>query len=378
MEHWANDVIFLMPNWKWVGFAIAITAGFLIRSLLKQFFSYLKNTSKIRNKAHGFVLYFIKTDIQGPLAWIITCLFWLASLDSLDMIEGLDKYSKILVQLWLSLHVIRVAYKAADAVGHVLKDITSKTENTLDDELAPLATKTLKVFVIIFGFLIVLQNFGVNVMALLAGLGIGGLAIAFAAQDTVANLFGSITLILDRPFQVGDWVKVAGTEGFIEEIGFRSTRIRTMYKSVITIPNSVMAKEQIDNMGARPMNRIRHVIGVTYDTTEEQMSQFIDKIRYSLLQHAEVDKDTVAVRFNALGDFSLQVLVNFFVKVPDVGREMEIQQDVLFEIMRIAKDLNIEFAFPTATHIIQQAGSSLPQLPASPQQLTQSQSPQKQ
>lgn len=369
MESWATDTVFVMPNWKWLAFLIAIVAGLLIHSLLKQFFNYLKDSKAVRDRAHGFFLYLLKTEIHGPLAWIMTSLFWFASFDAIAMAEKLHKYSHILVQLWLSFHIIRLVYKAVDALGYVLKDVTAKTDNTLDDELAPLATKSLKVFVIIFGFLIVLQNFGVNVMALLAGLGIGGLAIAFAAQDTVANLFGSITIILDRPFQVGDWVKVAGTEGFIEEIGFRSTRIRTMYKSLITIPNSVMAKEQIDNMGARPLNRIRHVFGFTYDATEEQLTQFIERVRYTLTQNPEVDKDTVTVRFNALGDFSLQVLVNFFVKVPDVGREMEIQQQFLFEVMKIAKNLNLDFAFPTSTHIVQQ-NSSL-------QQLTPSQSPQK-
>ena len=347
---WMNDVILWIPNWKWIGLGIAIAAGLLIRSLLKQFFNYLKKSPQIRAKAHGFLLYLLDTDLHGPLAWVTTCLFWLASLDSLALTPGLDKYLKFLAQLILSFNLIRLAYKGVDAFGKMLQDFTAKTENTLDDQLAPFATKTLKVFVVVFGLLIVVQNFGVNVMSLLAGLGLGGLALALAAQDTAANLFGSITIILDRPFQVGDWIKVAGTEGFVEEIGFRSTRIRTMYKSLVTIPNSVMAKEQIDNMGLRPLHRIRHVLGLTYDCSEEQMKQFMDRIRYILTQHPDVNKESISVYFNALGDYNLQILMNFFVQVEEVSREMEIQQEVLFEVMKAAQGLNIEFAFPTATH----------------------------
>lgn len=349
---WMTDVILWIPNWKWLGLGVAIALGLLIRSLLKQLFGYLKKSPQIRAKAHGFLLHFLDTDLHGPLAWVTTSLFWLACLDSLALTPGLNKYLTFVVQLTLSLNLIRLAYKAVDAFGHVLDEITAKTENTLDDQLAPFVTKTLKVFVVGFGILLVVQNFGVNVMSLLAGLGLGGLALALAAQDTAANLFGSITIILDRPFQVGDWIKVAGTEGFVEEIGFRSTRIRTMYKSLITIPNSVMAKEQIDNMGLRPMHRIRHVLGLTYVTSEAQMNQFIDKIRTLLSQRPEVDKESITVFFNAMGDFNLQVLMNFFVQVDTVTREMEIQQEVLFEVMAAAQSLGIEFAFPTSTQYL--------------------------
>lgn len=355
---WMNEVILWIPNWKWLGLAIAIAAGVLIRSLLKQFFNYLKKSPQIRSKAHGFLLYLLDTDLHGPLAWVATSFFWLISLDSLAVTPGMDKYLKFLVQLNLSFHLIRLAYKAVDAFGRMLEEITAKTENTLDDQLAPFATKMLKLFVVGFGFLIVIQNFGVNVMSLLAGLGLGGLALALAAQDTAANLFGSITIIVDRPFQVGDWIKVAGTEGTVEEIGFRSTRIRTLYKSLVTIPNSVMAKEQIDNMGLRTLLRIRHILGLTYDCSETQITQFMDQIRAHLAQHPEVDPNNITVALTGLGDYSLNILLNFFIHAGETSRELEIQQQVLFDIMAVAKGLGIEFAFPTATHHIR-----LPQAP---------------
>lgn len=351
-NYWFNSSVLWMPNWKWLTLIIVIVGGWLLKSLLSNLVLSLQKSPQIRNKAHGFVLHFLETKISRPIAWILTSVFWRESLENLSLPVVMDKYLHFLVQMNLSIFVIMLAYRAVDAFGKVLEDITAKTENTLDDQLAPLATKSLKVFVVVFGGLIILQNFGVNVMSLLAGLGLGGLALALAAQDTAANLFGSITIILDRPFQVGDWVKIGDTEGFIEEIGFRSTRIRTMYKSLVSIPNSIMAKEKIDNMGLRPMHRIRHNLGFTYDATEDQLRAFMDRTRYLLTQHPDIAADTVVVRFNALAESSLNVLVNFFVKVTDVGRELEIQQEILFEIMSIAQELKMEFAFPTQTHYV--------------------------
>jgi MscS family membrane protein len=347
---WVYDVIFLLPNWKWLVLVAAFLLGRIFKSFLKKLFVQL--SGQLQNRAKGFALYFLRTDLQTPLSWIFVSLFWQASLDLLMLGGGLDKYLRIGIQLFLSYQIIVLVYRAADAFGSVLKDLTAKTDNTLDDELAPLATKTLKVFVVIFGFLIVLQNLGINVVSVLAGLGIGGLAIALAAQDTVGNLFGSITIIFDKPFQVGDLIKVSDTEGVVEEIGFRSTRIRTAYDSVVTMPNSTMAKEKIENLGSRKNLRVRTTLGLTYDTSEDQMKQYIDKLKYYLVQHPEIRSEDVIVQFSGLGDFSLQVLVNFFVKSVDPVKHLQIQQEFLFEAMKIANSQKIEFAFPTATHLV--------------------------
>ncbi|MFN7729464.1 MAG: mechanosensitive ion channel family protein [Bdellovibrio sp.] len=256
---------------------------------------------------------------------------------------------RILSQIILSIAVVRLAYMMVEAGGRKLSVYVEKTPNSLDDQLVSFATKSLKILIIVLGLLIVLQNFGVNVTSLLAGLGIGGLAIAFAAQETVANVFGSITIITDRPFQVGDQIKVTDTEGTVEEVGFRSTRIRTPYQSVVAVPNSIMAKEKIDNMGVRPRRRIRHTIGLTYAATQEQIRYFTDKVRFMLTRHPQVYKDDVTVVLSGFGDSSLNVLVNCFVVAATWNEEIEIQEYLLFEIMTIAKETGVEFAFPTRT-----------------------------
>ncbi len=348
MNEILKDTWFLMPTWKWLSLVAAIFLGFLLQKVLKIFFAKIKMQPRF-HELHPFLHYFAGLRIESTLAWLATTVFWHGIVQGLELHGGLEKNLSTFVQLIQWFYLIRLTYLAIDALGSWMNDIVSKTDNTLDDQLAPLATKTLKVFAVVFGVLMMLQGFGFNVMSLLAGLGLGGLALALAAQDTAANVFGSITIILDRPFQVGDWIKVGDTEGTVEEIGFRSTRIRTFYQSLITVPNSVMAKEKIDNMGARPKRRIRHTLGLTYDTPIDKIQRFIDAVKFHLDQHPDVEKEELRVVFNQMGDFSLQILVQFFVVTNDPLEELELQQEILLDLLRISKQIGVEFAFPTQT-----------------------------
>jgi MscS family membrane protein len=349
MSLWLTDTLILFPNWKWLALLLSIVGGFLFLGLCRQLFLRLKNKFSNDSRLPKFFRILLKLDVQKPLSWVMTAGFWHFCIETMQLPEYLTKYLNYAVQIVWVYHLIHLAYLAVEALGHEINDFVKTTENTLDDQLAPFVTKSLKVFVIIFGVLIALQSFGFNVMSLLAGLGIGGLALALAAQDTAANVFGSITIILDRPFQVGDHIKVTDVEGTVEEVGFRSTSVRTFYNSVVSIPNSVMAKEKIDNMGTRPMRRIRHVLGLEYGTPIPQMKQYIDKIRYVLTSHPKIRKDNIVVAFQALGDFSLQILVNFHVMTLDTAEEKQIEQEVLFDFMKAAEECKVEFAFPTQT-----------------------------
>lgn len=351
---WMNTTLFLMPNWKWIGIVIAIAAGFLLKSLLKKLFFRLKTSPLIRGKQQGFLMYFMNTDLQTPIAWILTSLFWIASVDGLSLPPRIDKYLTLAAQVILSLNAIILAYRATEAGGRLLLDYASKTESNLDNQLAPMATRIAKFLVIAFGILITLQNLGLNVMSVLAGLGLGGLALALAAQDTAANFFGSVTIMADRPFQVGDWIKIGDTEGIVEDVGIRSTRIRTFYNSLVVVPNSIIAKEKLENVGVRPMARILHRIGVTYETPIEKIKSYMEALENFLKSNPDIASD-ITVKFVNMGDFSLQILVVFYVKSASVPREREIQQDFLFYAMQTAADMKIDFAYPTATHILKSA-----------------------
>ena len=354
-----NRKVFLIPNWKW----IFLIAGFVIALVLRPIISFGLKEFKTRFPLYkkypkSFGAYLAQTEIERPLAWIIVSILLFMLGDALELSGNFLKYYDHLIRVIMAYNILRALYLAVDAVGRIMADLAAKTESTYDDQLVPFATKSIKVLIVVLGFLLILQNFGLNVMSLLAGLGLGGLALALAAQDTAANLFGSITILIDHPFKIGDWVKVKDMEGTIEEIGFRSTRIRTFYNSVITIPNAMMAKETIDNMGVRPARRIRQNLGIAYETPVEKIEQFCDGVKYLIHQEPKARKETITVAFNNYTDSSLNILMNFHIEVATGDEELALQQKVFLEILKLAKEMGIEFAYPTQTVYYRGGGSS--------------------
>lgn len=338
-----------IPNWKILGLGIAIVGALFLYQILRWALAGVRERLAKKSNPQSFRGLYLYENIHHPIAMIITALFLLSAIQILGLPEGFSKVLTVVIQASLAFSVIRLAYMAVDAAGHRFEVLAAKTSNTLDDQLAPLITRSLKILVVILGGLILLQNVGINVASLLAGLGLGGLALALAAQDTAANLFGSITIIIDRPFQIGDWVKVGDTEGHVEEIGLRSTRIRALTRSLITVPNAIMAKEKIENMGARTSRRCRHNIGVTYSTSPAKILEFMEHIRYVITQHPATIKEDITVTFNQFADSWLNVLVNFYVVAEDTPTELRYQQEILIQIMQIAEHDQVDFAFPSRT-----------------------------
>lgn len=356
-EGFFDQVLFLMPNWKWISLLVAIVAFMFARGFIRGGLTQVKkNLNFLKDKT--FPKYFFDQDIEKGLSWVIVALLGMVVVDSLALPSGLDQYLHLFCKLLLAINFVRVVYLAADAAGHIIENWAATTDSPVDDQLAPLATKSLKVVVVIVGVLVVLENLKFEVTAVLAGLGIGGVALAFAAQDTVANVFGTITILLDTPFKLGDRVKIGDTEGTIEEVGFRSTQIRTLYNSIVTLPNSVVAKEKIDNLTERNnVFRFRTVLGFTYNSTADQLSKFCDQFHYYLKQDAKVDQERITVNFCDLAESSMNVLVNFHYKLDDVSQETFVNQTYFFEICKIAAQLKLDFAFPTRT-VIWEAKSS--------------------
>lgn len=342
-EQWLS-----MPNWKWIVLISALVIGFILRPVVQYSVRKLRAIIHRRQRA-GFLQYTLRLPLENPVGWILICLLWLTLFDSLDLPPNLDKYLSLFVKIMLTFHVIRLIYFAIEALGELFSNLASRTNTHLDDQLAPFATKTLKVVVVVLGVLIALQNFGVNVVSLLAGLGLGGLALALAAQDTVANLFGSITILLDNPFKIGDQIKVGDTEGVVEEIGFRSTRLRTAYNSLVSIPNSVVAKEKVDNLGARHRRRIKQVLGLVYGTPTEKITEFCEALRTMLKTNPNVDQQDILVHLANFGASTLDLNVSFHLKVTTAEDEAKDVHEIYAEVIDIAEKIGVEFAFPTQT-----------------------------
>lgn len=358
MQDALQKASFLVPNWKW----LAIIGVFVGLAFLKVALSW--GVKKVKFDQHyfkdkSFMQFFLKLEIEKSIGWIVTAVVGNALIEGLLLTPNLERYLLLIFKLILAFNLIRICYLAADAFGKLAQEWALNSETTIDDQLAPLASKTLKVLVIIVGFLILLQNFGVNVTALLAGLGIGGVALAFAAQDTVSNVFGTITIILDAPFKMGDHVRLGETEGFVEEVGFRSTKIRTLYNSTITLPNSVVAKEKIDNLTERlGVIRFRQVLGLTYDSPLIKIQQLIENIKYQLQHDPTVDKSRITVVLNGLAESSLNVLVNFHFTTQPTDNEHVRTEYYLAMLHQLVLQLQLEFAYPTTTMIVQNKPTS--------------------
>ncbi len=353
MQELINNVTFIIPNWKWVALAAIFIAVYFFNHGLKWFLKAIK-TNQTYFKDQSFMQFLLKIEIEKSVSWVLTALLGAVLIESLQLPLNLEKYLLILFKLILAYNLIRVVYLAAEALGEVILSWSRKSETSIDDQLVYMASKALKVFVIIIGFLIVLQNFGVNVTALLAGLGLGGVALAFAAQDTVANVFGTLTILLDTPFRIGDLVKIGDTEGTVEEVGFRSTRIRTLYNSLIIMPNSVVAKEKIDNLTNRNgWIRFRQILGLTYDFTLEQNKTFSEQLKQKLLPDETIDRERITVAFNSFGDSSLNVLIVFHYHMKPEEVEADRNEYYLTVIYDLARQMKLKFAYPTRTLILQ-------------------------
>ncbi len=254
-----------------------------------------------------------------------------------------------IVKVLLAGELLWFLFRIVDVAVQYLAHVAKRTDSKLDDQLVPLLRKALKVTIGVFCGVWVIQMLGYSVSSLIAGLGIGGLAVALALQDTLSNFFGSIFIFLDQPFAVGDLVKMGEIEGTVERIGFRSTRVRAFDATLISIPNKHVADSQVDNWTKRPKRRVLQTVGVTYETTAEEMEAAVADIRALLEADEDVDQEYMVVRFADFGDSSLNVLVLYFTKSTDYAVHMEVRERMNLQIMRALRARGLSIAFPTRT-----------------------------
>jgi MscS family membrane protein len=294
-------------------------------------------------------------SLQRPLTWFVAAAVVAAGLADLHLSAGASRALRVGAGLLLSVSGVLVAARLVDVISAPLLRRARQTTTVLDDQFVPLATRAARLGVVVLGLLFVLQNWGIDVGSLLAGLGLGGLAVALAAKDTLSNLFGSVTLFTDRPFQVGDWIVLDGqVEGVVEDVGFRSTRIRTFPDSVVSLPNGRVADARIENMGQRRRRRVRTVLALTYGTAPERLQAYVEAIRAYLRSRPDVFPEQIEVHLHELGAHSLDVLVYFFLEVPDWRGELQGRSECLATFLRLASEHQVHFAFPSTSVYIEQ------------------------
>jgi len=289
---------------------------------------------------------------EKPVSWLVLVIGILATVNVLNppldifplvaLVNNAGRIISIALGIWF-------LWRMIDGVGAYYSGRAAQSLTALDDQLVPFIVKTLKIFLIITGVLVVAQNMGYSISGLIASLGIGGIAVAMAAKDTISNIFGSIMILVDRPFTIGDWVKTSEFEGVVEEIGFRSTRIRTFDKTLVNVPNSMLANMVIDNIDARPKRRVKMRIGITYSTTPKQMQEAVKGIENILKYHVGVDQEFSLVKFDEFEGSSLSIFLYYFTKTTHWAEYLQIRQEVNMQIMELLESLGLEFAFPTRT-----------------------------
>ncbi|MDF1564115.1 MAG: mechanosensitive ion channel family protein [Deltaproteobacteria bacterium] len=347
LPEWMQGSVLGLEIWKILGLLILILLALFVRVLVV-----LVVTSQLRRWMGKLGVTWgeeLLNKVSKPLGVLAAAATAALLLPALRLPVKTAAMAVLVVKVLAAFSLVWAAYRLIDLFVGWLESKAAATETKMDDQLVPLVATALKVFTVALGVVFVLQNLDVDVGSLLAGLGIGGLAFALAAQDTVKNLFGALTIFLDRPFHIGDWVATAGTEGVVESVGFRSVRIRTFYNSLISVPNARVADSTVDNYGARQYRRVKATLGLTYDTSPDQMQAFVEGIRAILKANPATRKDVYEIHFRDFGQSSLEVMLYFFLKVPGWSEELKARHDIFLEILRLAKELNVDFAFPTQT-----------------------------
>ena len=286
--------------------------------------------------------------LEAPTATFIMLTGIFAALKVLKLAASTDRFIGYGSTVAFSLVVFWGLLRAFDAVLDHVQEIARQKQLGVA-AFMPWIKKTLVTIFVVFGVLMVVQSLGFDVKALLAGLGIGGLAFALAAQDTIANLFGSIVVAIDQPFKLGETVKVGANTGLVEDIGLRSTKIRLVDKSLVIIPNKLVSSEPIVNLSRFTSRRVEQVLTLTCDTTPAQMEALVAEIRALIVAEAEVDPAAVHVYFRDLSASSLDIWVVYVAKDADFAKHMALRQRLNLAFMRAVAARGLAFAFPTQT-----------------------------
>jgi MscS family membrane protein len=354
---WGNP----LSNYAWCVGILAF--GILFRQLLSKGLSWvaykvLRNYSKddlgfkkfleLLKKPFGFfiaiiTIYFAFSHLNFPAYW------------HLDPVEewGLRMFLFRGMQTLIIISFTWIILRIVDFGGLILLQRAALTESKTDDQVIPFVKESVKIIVCIIALFSILGAvYNMNITSLIAGLGIGGLAIALAAKESLENLLGSFTIFFDKPFIIGDLIKVGNVEGNVEKIGFRSTRIRTLEKTFVTVPNKKLVDTELDNLTNREIRRVKFDFGLRVDTPPETLHQVINEIRLCINNHP-MRFEEVSVHLFELGSSAINIRVIYFVNAADWNTYMDMRQDINFNIIDIVKGNGAKFAYPTQSVIME-------------------------
>ncbi|PQJ79432.1 mechanosensitive ion channel family protein [Polaribacter porphyrae] len=354
---YGHKKIFGCEVWQITALLLLVILTILVYWLVK------KITYKVLERIQYYITKTTITNIEvktvlrklaHPISLLISLKFIGAIFPSLQFSLEVNKWVFLGINIAETVFWIFILLKLVKVIMQIYKEVTEKTDNKLDDQLVPILNNLLTGIVVIFGFFKMLQLFGVDTTTILAGATIGGLAFALASQDTVKNFIGTVAIFLDKPFHIGDWISAGEVTGTVEEVGFRSTRIRAADTTVFQIPNSKLSEMVINNSGVRSFRRYNTTLGIRYDTPPELIEAFVKGVREIIKVHPEIREDAFVVEFTGFGDSALQIMMNVFFKSLAWNDEQASKHKLHLTIVRLAAALGVDFAFPSSTVMIEQ------------------------
>lgn len=334
--------------WQILGILILILLSFIVHKLFTLIIEKIIISLLVKGGYKKLATNLVK-PVAKPISYLIIFPILMVMVPVLQLPVTFSKYLITALKALWPVFLTVVAYRLVDIFGIYMMKVAEKTESTLDDQLVPLLRKVLKTFVIIIGALFVLINLNISIIPFITGISIGGLALALAAQDTIKNFFGSLMIFIDKPFQIGNWITSGEIDGEVEEVGLRSTRVRTFRNSLVYVPNGVLADRTIDNHGLRVYRRYYTTLAITYDTPARLIEVFIEGLNKIVKNHPHTRKDKFHIFMNDFGDSSLNIMFYIFFQAPNWALELQYRHEIIIQILRLAEDLNVRFAFPTRT-----------------------------
>ena len=324
---------------------LSIVIGRIVYYIFRTYLRKLTNKSKTK-----FDDYLVDIIEEPVVLLIVSGGVWLGA-RFLTLNEGGSKFFHNVVLTLLAITATWFLVRFFDMlITAYIEPFTEKSKSKLDDQILPIIRKSVKTVIVVLGTIVILSNLGYDILSILAGIGIGGLAIALAAQDAVKNIIGGITIFWDKPFQIDDWIEISGKAGSVQEVGMRSTRIKTVGGTHVVVPNSAIVDTIVENYSKRTRRRQVINIGLVYETTADEMDKAIEIIRHTITGIDGIDHDDLAIRFVNFGAYSLDLEIVYWITDND-NWKMIIHQ-VNMGIKRNLDDAGIDMAFPTETHYV--------------------------
>lgn len=337
-----------MGFWIDLGGALVILLLFLLwRKLFTKYF--FKGILAISQKTPTDLFTYIVLSFNKPVRmfFVILGLFFALKAAPFSIMEPVT-LGRIMRSVVIGL-VSWGLYNFIPYSSNLFSNLTHRLEVEVDKIVMPFVTKVLRFILLALSISIILSVWEYDVGGIVAGLGLGGLAFALAAQESIKNLLGGVIIVTEKPFTIGDWIKTPSVEGVVEDITFRSTQIRTFAQAVVTVPNSTLSNEPITNWSKMGKRQITFKLGVQYDTSRASLERVVRRIENLLRSHVDIDQETIMVRFDTFGASSLDIFLYFFTKSVMWSEYLQVKEDINFKIMEILEEENVVVAFPTRT-----------------------------